>query len=92
MKYTKADKRHNSFKLITLWRRAYLLGANKPLAVIALNIMPHVILFVPELKAMFFWPKLNKTIGIVSIVGLPRVYWIQEIKRPPPIECPGTAI
>ena len=92
MKYTKADKRHNSFKLITLWRgRAYLLGANKPQSVIALNIMPLVIILVPELKAIF-WPILKNPIGIVSIVGLLRVYWNQEIKRPPLTECPGTAI
>ena len=73
MKYTKADKRHNSFKLITMWRgRAYLSGANKPLSVIALKIMPLVIIFVPELKTMFFWPKLNNPSYRFSIVGLPR--------------------
>ena len=92
MKYSKADKRHNSFKLITLWRgRAYLLGANKPLSVIALNIMPLVIIFVPELKTIFC-PKLNNPSYIFPIVGLPRIQRFQDIKRLPLTESPGTAI
>ena len=92
MKYTKADKRQNPFKLITLWRgRAYLLGANKPLSVITLSIMPLVIVVLSELKTIF-WPKLKNPIGIVSIVGLPSVQRLQEIKRPPLTKCPGTAI